>query len=418
MFEKIRSSIDALEQAIAALEPGCVPGDDAATLVELFARGERICAAGKTLAAKRVDDSNVWRRSAQKSAAHWLAARTGETLGAAIGTLEMARQLDGLAATRTAFASGQLSVSQARSVAEAASAAPHAERDLLARAQSDSVVGLAQECRRVAAAAGDQHEREERIRRTRYLRTWTDHEGAGCGQWRLSADQHALVLSAVEARQSEIFDEARRQDRREASEAYAADALVDLCTGRAEPDVSIDVIVDLADLTDDREPGRSASEIPGVGPISAAAARRLLGQSALTLFIRDGIDIRSVVHAGHQPTTAQRRTVFLRDRHQCVVAGCPSRRRLEIHHVDGWSLTRKTAIDRLCLVCPYHHDLVTHRGYTIAGSPGRWLLVAPRGDPGRGPPGAGPGPTEVTPAQQRLLDALAVANAPRRRTQG
>ena len=53
MFEQLHSAIDTLEAVVRDLEPGLVDGAGATRLVELFARGEHMCAAGKALATRR-----------------------------------------------------------------------------------------------------------------------------------------------------------------------------------------------------------------------------------------------------------------------------------------------------------------------------------------------------------------------------
>src|SRR5207247_700229 len=83
----------------ADLEPATFDGPRAEALVEVLARGERLCAAGKTLMARRVDDSRVWRNDGHRSGAHWLAAATGVSIGAATATLATATALDALPAT-------------------------------------------------------------------------------------------------------------------------------------------------------------------------------------------------------------------------------------------------------------------------------------------------------------------------------
>ena len=49
-----------LEAEVAGFDPAVLSGADAATLVEVMARGERLCAAGKALAARRVAETRVW----------------------------------------------------------------------------------------------------------------------------------------------------------------------------------------------------------------------------------------------------------------------------------------------------------------------------------------------------------------------
>lgn len=81
MFAGIRELVAGLREAVAELEPGCWSGADAAQLVEVFAEGEKVCAAGKALAARRVEDSNYWRRDGYRSAAQWVAKKTGTSPG-------------------------------------------------------------------------------------------------------------------------------------------------------------------------------------------------------------------------------------------------------------------------------------------------------------------------------------------------
>jgi hypothetical protein len=99
---------------VAAFEPHCLRGDDAARLVEIFAEAERLPAAGKALAARRVEETHACRRSGHRSAANWLAAKTGSSVGAAVATLETARRLEDLSVTAQAHREGRLSETQAQ----------------------------------------------------------------------------------------------------------------------------------------------------------------------------------------------------------------------------------------------------------------------------------------------------------------
>ena len=84
--------------------------------------------------ARRVEESNVWRHDGDRSAAHFLAHKTGTTVGQAISTLEVAHRLEDLPATDEAFRGGALSEVQAAAVTAAAEADPTAEQALLAKA--------------------------------------------------------------------------------------------------------------------------------------------------------------------------------------------------------------------------------------------------------------------------------------------
>ena len=88
----------ALREIVAGLEPEVLAADAAAGLVDTFATIERLAGAGKALAARRVADSNLWRGAGERSAAHWLARRSGASVGSAMATLETAARLSELPA--------------------------------------------------------------------------------------------------------------------------------------------------------------------------------------------------------------------------------------------------------------------------------------------------------------------------------
>jgi hypothetical protein len=187
MFEEVRGAVVALDAVSRGLEPWRLDGRDAAALVELAARGERICASIKTLAARRVEETKVWREGGHRSAAHWVAETTGETVGTAERTLETARALDALPETANAFRAGELSETQAAEITSAASADPNAETTLLETAAATTVKGLRDRCREVRAGARRKARTARRIRRRRPRRpghTGSVQAGRGAGDGR------------------------------------------------------------------------------------------------------------------------------------------------------------------------------------------------------------------------------------------
>ena len=106
MFDQLRRAVGHLEAVSRALDPGCLDGRAAAALVEVAARGERLCSAIKALGSRRVEETNAWRWGGHRSAAHWVAEATGETVGAAGRALETARALEHLPETDARSAPG------------------------------------------------------------------------------------------------------------------------------------------------------------------------------------------------------------------------------------------------------------------------------------------------------------------------
>src|SRR5438552_16848613 len=159
---------------------------------------EKLVAAGKALAARRVAESDHWRGAGERSAAHWLARRAGSSVGAAMATLETAARLPELPAVDRAVRAGELSAAQANEIASAAGADPGAQAELVQVARRDGFTGLRDKCRRVkAAAAPDEMARRRAIHRSRSLRHWSDPDGAGRLEGRLTPERLAGALGGL-----------------------------------------------------------------------------------------------------------------------------------------------------------------------------------------------------------------------------
>src|SRR5437667_10956914 len=128
-----------LREFVAALEPETMPAEAATGLVDTFATIEKLGAAGKALAARRVAASNLWRGAGERSAAHWLARRAGSSVGAAVATPESARRLGELPALDGAVRAGELSPVQANEIASAAGADAGADADLVTVARGNGL---------------------------------------------------------------------------------------------------------------------------------------------------------------------------------------------------------------------------------------------------------------------------------------
>ena len=173
VFEQLRCAVAQVRCLVAEFEPDRFDGPGARTLVELFDEIERLGAAGKALATRQVVATGAWKHDgAHRDAASWLAGTTGATVGAARATVDTAARLAELPSTEAAWRDGALSLAQVDAIADAATADPTAEAELLERAQHDGVRGL-----RTACAPGEGrrvHRRRrsyERIRAARSLRT-------------------------------------------------------------------------------------------------------------------------------------------------------------------------------------------------------------------------------------------------------
>ncbi|HMG25774.1 MAG TPA: hypothetical protein VKH36_03075 [Acidimicrobiia bacterium] len=275
-FERLHDAIDDLEAVSRALDPARLDGPTAASLVEVAARGERICAAIKAFGARRVQETDVWRKGSHRGAAHWVAEATGETVGPPDGHWRR-RALDHLPDAGAAFRTGELSPTQAAEIANAAGADPAAETELLEAARSTSVKGLRDRCREVRAGAeADDAAWARRLHCGGRAYEWTDPDGMYRLEARLAPDAGARLSSAWRAHTDRIFRDARRAGRREPRAAYAADALVALAAeGPCKP-VQVSAVVDSAALARGHtEPGEGC-EINGVGSVPVTTAPALM----------------------------------------------------------------------------------------------------------------------------------------------
>ena len=399
-YTRLQRVAEDLRGELAGFEPELVSGTDAARLLGVFADIEKLAAAGKLLASRRVESSNIWRRKGHRSAAAHVAEATGTGLGPAITALEAARRLGSLPATDEAMRKGQLSESQVKEIAGAAAVRPEAEQELVQAAGQQPMSVLKLRCRRVRATGPDQGTTYATLRRGRFLRHWTDHDGAVRFDARLAPDEGARLASLVGDETDRLASEARRAGADEPRKALAADALVRLACGRSwsgsgngagpdpgsdsapertgpsGPSTMVHVRVDHAALIRGRLEGGEICEIPGIGPIPVEVARRLAVDSILSVLVTDGVDVTAVAHAGRTIPAALRRALLERDQ-TCAVPGCDIREALEIDHIDPVAQGGVTALDNLVRLCHWHHYLKTHHGHRIERSGDGWRWRAP-----------------------------------------
>jgi hypothetical protein len=381
MFEQAHEIASQLAATAAEFDPDAL---DAATVVPVWKeldRIERLAAAMKLRLARRVDEVEQWKRSGYASAADYLAAQAGSSVAAARDMLCASSKLPSLPVVEDALRVGRLSGSQAVAVTDAAAMAPTAQARLVNDAQRSSLAELRQECLRTKAAADrDREVTRERIHRQRYLRAFTDAEGARNVHIRGPVDRVARIEARLQPFVDDEFNQARTKDRHEEREAYAFDALLrmlDQISGSAKSRSRRNLMLIRADLealkrgTVERD---ELCDIPGLGPIAVSAARELLGESILKLVITKGIDVLNVTHLGRGPTEAQR-VALLFQQPVCSVEGC-TRSRCEIDHRDDYARTHHTRVDECDPLCKPHHDLKTYKGWALAEGTGKRAFVA------------------------------------------
>jgi hypothetical protein len=359
---------DSAGEWVRELEPGLYGGLDALALLDVVSEVKRLFAAAETLLAARVADTDAWRDgSADRSAAHWLARRTGTSIAEAKPKLETAAQLADLPATAEAFRAGRLSDQQAREVVAGATADPQAEPVLLGTAAQDSLRELRNESRR-AQAVDDGEARQRTIHARRRLQMGVDTDGTFRLSFSGTAVAGAAIVAALRPFTDQAFKQAKAEGRVESHAANQADGLVAMAGAAQAGDgpapkanVKVIVVVDVAALRRGEVESGETCEIRGVGPVSVSAARELLGEAALAIVIKDGVAVLNVTHVKRR-TTAHQRTALEFWGIKCEVVGCDSTDFVDVHHVFEFARSHHTRLDELRVSCKHHHRQ-EHKGW-------------------------------------------------------
>jgi hypothetical protein len=368
-------------------EPATVDGPGAVTLVELFARIERLGAAGKALAGRRVAETGAFQASGHRSAGDLVAGVAGTTVGAAESMLRAAKRLDSQPVVAEAFRAGELSETATREITDAVAKDPDAAEQLVGYARKGRPIkGLRERCARVIAASIDDDKAwDDHLHATREARMY-GYRGHLRLDSRFAPDEAAGVYAAVEAETDRIFREARAAGRREPRAAYMADAIANLllARGSAKP---VDARLDVTESALERGhviKGEKC-EIPGVGPIPVAAAKRMLRDARISAFFRDDADHITHVSSVTRTVPAKLRRWLEAEYPVCGRQACESSRNLVIDHIHPYALGGILDRDNAWRICTRCDHLKQHCDWVVVGHPGAWDLVPPD-DPRARPP--------------------------------
>jgi hypothetical protein len=373
----------ALEALAAALRPGHEDPAAASALFQACGELGRLVDGLKMLLAADAAKAGEWKASGEKSFAHFAAAQAGTTVAAQQQLLDVSERLGALPRTVEALRGGELSLGEASLIARAATAQPRAARaaveaELLEAASQGIRVLRERARRRHAEALGNDGEaaRYARLRRQRHLRCWTDAVGMRHLHAAGPPDELAPLERRVFDAADSKFKQAWAEGCAEAPEAHRFDALVELgsasSTSTRTARYEVILHVDLAALQRGWVERGERCEIPGVGSVPVAVAKRVIPEALLHLVITNGVDVRTVVTAGRLVPRSLEVALMARDP-TCVVPGCNETRNLHIDHYRlEWAKGGPTCLANLCRICPRHHRMRHHDGFVLEGGPGQW----------------------------------------------
>ncbi|WP_426765756.1 DUF222 domain-containing protein [Pseudarthrobacter sp. 1G09] len=166
------------------------------------------------------------------------------------------------------------------------------------------------------------------------------------------------------------------------------------------------------------------ADLDGYGPIPAAMARKLVADGATSFYRvlvdpRDGAPLE-IGRTSYRLSEAMKRWIRMRDGH-CTFPGCtnPSMDN-DTDHLTAWQQHGTTGVSNLAQLCPKHHRLKHHSGWTptvaTETEPPGWTSPTgrhyPAQHPDPQPPHWPPGLSEVQQVigslEQRILAGIAV----------
>jgi len=337
-----------------------------------------------------------------RSAAGWLAARSELSRPVAGALVSTGRALRACAAVDAAAASGRLGSAKVRLLVEAR----RGVEDLFAEHESelvDLIAGLTVAQARVAVAhwrrlalatAGKDDGPEPSGDTTRNtLRCSQTFQG----RWHLDGDLDAVTGAAMSTMLENWIDAAvragaiRPEDPKPRA-AHRADALAALVgagihaqPGAAQSRAHVSMAWDADDMVgkevaDLAEIGRRRCLLDGGTALARAIADQLMCDAEVTdLLVRFGLDgsreILGATHTRRHPTRRERAVLDQRDR-GCVFPGCDAPPRwCHAHHTVPYEIGKRTRLDELVLLCPFHHRAV-HNGFVLSRSVTGQIRVA------------------------------------------
>lgn len=410
------TSVQAMREQLAGMDPAALSARDAE---DLLAATVGVINAAWALAgrvARRVGETEAFRRCGDRSEAHHLGRVAGVGLGAAKTALEVTSATDTLSATGGALRSGELSMRQAAAVSAAAQADPSAEGRLLRLSRTRGIAQLEEECARVRATAApdDEAERHRRARRERGAWKHTNRDGSAEIRFRSSSEDVAEAWSVIAAFTKRLVPGGTGDGaERPTFDQHNADGFLDMCrtaaggsvlTPASQPTLDLEglesirpaitpkkviVRVDLAALLRGYPCDGEVCDIPGYGPIPVDAVRDMVasGNPVLAAVVTKGVDVATVAHVGREPSAHQHTAMEWLDP-RCRAEGCDRTIGLERDHRIDWSPTQVTVLGWMEWLCSHHHKLKTNKGWKLTHGNGVRPFVPPDDPrhPNHGPP--------------------------------
>ena len=196
----------------------------------------------------------------------------------------------------------------------------------------------------------------------------------------------AQFMAALAPIRDRLFEQARKEGRREPQEAYAADALVEAVCGKNDESSSppararakVITRIDLRALLRGYPTDGETCEIAGFGPVAVSAVRDMIdtGDPFLAAVVTKGERVVGVAHLGRR-ANAHQQTALEWLSPGCTVRGCAAVAFLQTDHRVDWARSHVTVLDLLDRLCAHHHALKTRENWALVPGQGKREFVSP-----------------------------------------
>ncbi len=347
-----------LDKANANLQPELLASEDARALLEVYARAGRLAAFGIASLSRKLDDAAA------------LAQVTGTSFGKAKATVATGKALAESEELGAALQHGDISLDQAAEIASAEQSCPGAAPGLIEVASKEAFHVLREKARKVKLEAEATRDLFARQKAARSSRTSTDELGMIHIDLRFEPHVGAPIMARAEAHAARLARRARAEGKEpEPFACYLADAYAEMLSegntvkgSSTRPDLVVLVGHEVIKRgwTDVRE--GEVCKIPGIGPISPAAAKAIAQDAFLTGVFYDGKDLRNICRYTRHIPIEVRLALELGpppgfDGVRCVV--CGNRLKNQIDHIEPRAANGPTSNANLGPLCRDCHDKKT-----------------------------------------------------------
>jgi len=333
------------------------------------------------------DRREAWSRPGLLSCAHWLSWRLGMGLKAAHERVRVARALDALPVTATAFGAGQLSWTQVRAISRVATGDDEASWVELARnatgAQLERLVRGVRHAQRTEEDAADPWQAAWRNE----AQVSYDEDGTLMISLRLPAEDGAVVLAALEQARAVLDHEVKpATPDRAGSSAEASPRRASLAAGLVQlARIALDAMATTRPEAARRNRSRLVAQVNPLSGWARLGDGELLPPSSLLALETPAVRLRRLTSGDltrHDLGRTQRlRSLVLRellgtmDGERRRFPGCTRHRTLHARHVQFWSQNGTTDLANRLLLCSRHHTLVHAQGFQLQLRPDRSLRI-------------------------------------------